>query len=312
MFKTTSDAPKVTLTALVSFAQVARHMNFARAAEELEVSPTAISKTVKLLERELGVRLFNRTTRSVSLTEHGAVLYESLVPALERVRSSVQRVSEQAGRPKGLLRINTSYVAYAALIQPHMPAFAHDYPEVEVDFAIDDKLVDIVANGFDVGVRTGRSVQKDMIAVPLGGPQRLVVVASPEYLAQHGRPDSVQDLLNRDCIRQRFNSPTRFFEWKFNVDGVLLAVDVSGRMIFSEMRSAMEAARRGLGFAYVYRRLAEESIDAGALVALFEPLGADMEGFYLYYPNRSYMPGKLRAFIDFMQRSNTTLAAPIR
>lgn len=233
MFKTTIDTPKVTLTALVSFALVARHMNFSRAAEELEVTPTAVSKTVKLLERRLGVRLFDRTTRSVNLTEHGATLYDSLVPALELVKSSVRRVSEAAAGPKRLLRINTSHVAYAALIRPYMPAFARAHPDVEVDFAIDDKLADIVANGFDAGVRTGR-------------------------------------------------------------------------MILSEMRSAMEAARRGLGLAYVYRRLAAVMIDVEELVPLFEHLGADMEDLYLYYPNRSCMPGKLRAFIDFMQRSNSS------
>lgn len=295
---------KVTLSGLASFSCVARHKNFARAAEELGVSPTAISKTIKILEHQLGVRLFNRTTRSVSLTEHGTVLYDNLVPALELLRSSVLQVSEEASRAKGVLRINTSYVAHAALIQPHMYEFTQKYPDVVVDFSIDDKLVDIVASGFDAGIRSGRSIQKDMIALSIGGVQRCVVVASPDYLKRNRIPESAQDLLNCDCIRQRFVSPTRFFEWRFNVGGALVAIDVSGRLIFNEMRSAMEAASRGLGFAYVYFRLASELIDQGRLVPLFLGEGAEMEGFYVYYPNRSHMPVKLRVFIDFMRQAN--------
>ncbi len=304
MFTTKQTAPQVTLGSLVTFENVARNMSFAHAARELEVTPTAISKTIKALESQLGVRLFNRTTRSVSLTEHGALLLDSLAPALDRIRLSVQQVAEDASKPKGLLRINTSYVAYAALIQRHVPAFAKEYPAVQLDFAIDDKLVDIVGNGFDAGIRPGRSVQKDMVAVPLGGPQRLVVVASPDYLRDHGTPRSPQALLDHDCIRQRFVSPTRFFEWKFRAEDAPLTIEVSGRMIYSEMRSALEAARMGLGLAYVYRRFADEYIAEGQLVPLLEDRCAEREGFYIYYANRSHMPGKLRAFIEFMQDAN--------
>lgn len=312
MSTTTQTPPQVTLASLVAFEQVARRMSFARAARELEVTPTAISKTVKALEAQMGVRLFNRTTRSVSLTEHGALLLESLSPALALIKSSVQQVAEEASKPKGLLRINTSYVAYAVLIQPYIAAFTKQFPDVQIDFAIDDKLVDIVGNGYDAGIRAGRSLQKDMIAVPLGGPLHLAVVASPDYLREHGTPDVPQALLDYDCIRQRFVSPTRFFEWKFNANGAPLTVEVSGRLIYSEMRSAMDAARRGLGLAYVYRHFADEYIGQGQLVPLLEDQCVAMEGFYLYYPNRSHMPGKLRAFIAFMQEANRVQRHPHR
>jgi DNA-binding transcriptional LysR family regulator len=310
MLTTNPEMPGVTLNALVAFERVARLMNFAQAARQLGVSPTAISKTVRTLEGQLGVRLFNRTTRSVSLTEHGSQLLNSLSPALDLISTSVQQVTEEASGPNGLLRINTSYVAFVALIEPHQAAFTAQYPRIQLDFTFDDRLVDIVDNGFDAGIRSGRSLHNDMIALPMGGVQRHVIVASPKYLAQVGCPQKPQDLLRHNCIRQRFNSLSRNYEWRFTLPEGPVAIEVNGNLLYSEMRSAMEAARRGLGFAYVFSRFAEEYIKSGELVPLLEDQCSTMDGFYIYYPSRRHQPGKLKAFIEFMQAMNSGAREP--
>lgn len=296
--------PQISLPGLLAFDSVARHMNFARAAAELAVTPTAMSKIVKNLEAQLGVRLFNRTTRSVGLTEHGAQLLETLAPALELIRRSVEQVATSAGRPKGVLRINTSYVAFASLIEPYQADFVKRFPDVTLEVAIDHALADIVAGGFDAGIRLGHAVQRDMIGVPMGPAQRLVVVGSPKYLAARGVPEAPKDLLEHECIRQRLGSPGRFFEWRFKSGPKSLAIDVQGRLVYSEMRCALAAARQGLGLAYVFRHFAEPALRAREVMPVLEKHCPAAERFYLYYPNRSQTPGKLRAFIEFVQAMN--------
>ena len=186
-------ARSLPLPALASFECVARHLSFVRAAEELGVTTTAISKTIKQLEAQLGVRLFNRTTRSVALTEAGRKLRDSVEPALAQIRESVQQAGEYSERPNGLLRINVAYAAYAMLIEPHVAAFGERYPDITLDFTIDNNLVDIVSGGFDAGIRLAYVLQRDMIAVPLGSMQQLTVVGSPDYFKRHGtRPGAQQ------------------------------------------------------------------------------------------------------------------------
>jgi DNA-binding transcriptional LysR family regulator len=238
----------VHLPALLTFDCVARHLNFGRAATELDVTPTAISKTVKQLESQLGVRLFNRTTRSVALSEPGAQLFRTLGPALEQIRQSVGNVSGAFGRPYGTLRINTSYVAYACLITAALPAFLKRYPEIELEVSLDNTLTDIVAAGFDAGIRLGHALHRDMVAVPLGPLQR--------------------------------------------------------RLVFDEMRSVLDAACCGCGLAYVFEQFAAQQISSGALVPVLEKFSPPSEAFHLYYPARTMMPGKLRAFLDFMRELN--------
>lgn len=299
------DKPKPThLPALLAFDCVARHLSFARAATELEVTPTAISKTVKQLESQLGVRLFNRTTRSVALSESGAQLFASLGPALEQIRHSVGSVSGTFGKPYGKLRINTSYVAHACLIAANLAAFLERYPEVELEISLDNTLTDMVAAGFDAGIRLGHALHRDMVAVPLGPLQRRLVLASPTYLAAHPTPRKPEDLINHDCIRQRLSGRARFFEWAFSVKQRSVTIDVSGRLVFDEMRSVVDAACRGCGLAYVFEQFAAAAIGSGALVPVLEKFSPPSEAFHLYYPARTMMPGKLRAFLDFMREVN--------
>ncbi|CDG83292.1 LysR family transcriptional regulator [Janthinobacterium agaricidamnosum] len=292
------------LPGLFAFESVARHMNFSRAAVEMGVTPTAISRTVKVLEEQLNVRLFNRTTRSVALTEAGAQLLDTLAPALEQIRNSVQQAGLSADQPVGLLRINTSYVAYRTLIEPHLESFLAQHPGVNVELALDNQLSDVVGEGYDAGIRLGHAIQRDMIAVLLGGAQLRTLVAAPSYLQRHGAPKTPHDLLNHACIRQRFPDSGRPFEWRFQNGREITQIDVQGRLVFDEMRSAQEAAVRGLGIAYVFEDFARADIDSGRLLPLLERSRVAGSAFYLYYPNRAHMPGKLRAFIDFMQAAN--------
>ena len=296
----------VHLPALVSFECVARHLSFVRASEELEVTTTAISKTIKQLEAQLGVRLFNRTTRSVALTEPGTKLLDTLAPALAQVRDSVQQAEDFSERPQGVLRINTSYVAYAALIQAHLTAFGERYPEITLDITIDNNLSDIVAGGFDAGIRLGHALQRDMIAVPLGPMQQLTVVGSPRYFKRRGTPRTPHELLEHDCIRHRLNR-ARFFEWEFRIGGKDVTVDVRGRLVLDDMRAVLGAACQGSGLGLVFRQFATAEIASGTVVSMLDEFLPPDQPFHLYYANRAHTPSKLRVFIEFMQAANRKL-----
>ncbi len=301
--------PQVHLPGLLAFASVARELNFARAAAQLAVTPTAISKTIKQLEAQLGVRLFNRTTRSVSLTEAGAQLLESVRPALEQITHSMQQLGELAARPHGTLRINCSFVAYAALIEPHVPAFLARHPQLTLELAIDNGLSDIVGEGFDAGIRLGHALHRDMVALPLGPLQRRLVVATPAYFAEHGTPETPEDLLRFDCIRQRLSSRNRFYEWTFQKRGKPLTIEVSGRLVFDEMRSALRAAVQGCGIAFVFRQFAARELGSGALVCALEKFCPPSEAFHIYFAHRAQMPAKLRVFVDFIRAANAEVPA---
>lgn len=290
------------MAGLFAFECVARHLNFARAAEEMGVTPTAVSRAIKVLETQMQVRLFNRTTRSVGLTEAGAQLMHSVTPALEQIRSAVRQAGIVSGQPAGTLRINTSYVAYAVAVRPWLSGFLAAHPRVAVELAVDNGLSDVVAAGFDAGIRLGHALQRDMIAVLLGRPQQRTVVAAPTYLAEYGEPKHPGDLLEHACIRQRFPGGDRFFEWRFRRNGKMLGIDVQGRLVFDEMRPVVEAAVLGHGLAYVFEEFAAAELSAGTLVPVLERYRLPGEAFYLYYPSRVHMPGKLRVFIDYLQQ----------
>jgi DNA-binding transcriptional LysR family regulator len=293
----------VHLPALVSFECVARRLSFVRASEELNVTTTAISKTIKQLEAQLSVRLFNRTTRSVALTEAGTKLLDTLAPALAQIGDAVQQAGDFSKRPQGVLRINTSYVAYAALIQARLAAFGERYPEITLDITIDNNLSDIVAGGFDAGIRLGHALQRDMIAVPLGPMQQLTVVGSPRYLKRRGTPRTPHQLLEHDCIRHRLNRG-RFFEWEFCIDGKDITVDVRGRLVLDDMRAVLGAASLGNGLGLVFRQFATAEIASGAVVSILDEFLPPDQPFHLYYANRAHKPNNLRAFIEFMQAVN--------
>ncbi len=289
------------LAGLFAFNSVARHLNFARAAEEMGVTPTAISRTIKVLETQMNVRLFNRTTRSVALTQAGAQL-AALAPALAQIGSAIQQASQSTARPAGLLRINASYVAYAIAVRPYLRGFLDAYPDIQVELALDNQLSDVVGGGFDAGIRLGHALQRDMVAVLLSGPQRRTVLAAPEYLSDRGTPRRPAELLEHNCLRQRFAASERYFEWRFTEGAKSVTLDVRGRLIFDDMRSVVEAAAEGHGLCYVFDEFAAAEMAAGRLLPVLERYRLPGEAFYLYYPGRAQMPGKLRAFIDYIHQ----------
>lgn len=289
------------LPALSVFATVARTLSFAKAAADLRISSAAVSKTVKQLEAALGARLLNRTTRSVSLTDAGSQLLEALEPALASVDSAIDQLRSAYDQPSGELRLNTSYVAYATLIEPHLAEFLTQYPALHVEITIDNVLSDIVSGGYDVGLRLGHTVQQDMVGVPIGGRQQRVVVASPGYVKRHGTPETPQDLVAHKCIRQRLHSRGQFYEWLFRVDDKNVQINVGGNVVFDEMRAAVYAACDDVGLAYVFKQFAEKEIAQGRLTTVLEQYCPAGEPFYLYYPHRTQMPAKLRVFVDYFK-----------
>lgn len=296
--------PSIPLAGLIAFDAVARQLNFGRAAVELGVTPTAVSKTIQQLERQLGVRVFNRTTRSVALSESGAQLFESLAPALEQIRQSIGLAGTSFGKPFGTLRINMSYVAYVCLLADHLSAFHARYPDVALEVAVDNALTDIVAAGFDAGIRLGHAVHRDMVALPLGPLQRRLVMGSPAYLASHPVPKRPEELMGHVCVRQRLSGRARMFDWAFRERQRNVVIDVTGALVFDEMRAVLDAVRAGCGLGYIFEQFAARDIRSGALVPMLEKFSPPSEAFHLYYPSRAMMPGKLRAFVDFIREVN--------
>jgi DNA-binding transcriptional LysR family regulator len=291
------------LAALATFECVARRLHFARAAEELRVTPTAVSKTIAQLEVQLGARLLNRTTRSVSLTDAGRELMAATAPALAALARGVDDVRNRGEAPAGGVRVNTSYVAYATLFEPHLRGFLAAHPKVTLEFSIDSAPADIVERGFDFGVRPGRATKKDMVAVPIGPVQKLVVLAAPTYLGT-SQPREPGDLLRHDCIRQRVHREGRFLEWTLRRGKERRTLDVAGSLVVDDMGAALGAAREGNGLAYVFEQFASRDLASGALQRVLPEHELVREAFFLYYASRAQLPPKLRVFIDWFRDKN--------
>jgi DNA-binding transcriptional LysR family regulator len=283
---------------LAAFAAIARHRSFRRAALERGVSASTLSQTLRDLEARLDLRLLNRTTRSVALTEAGARLLERLSPALAEIIGAVDQLQEERGVPAGLLRINAPEPAVELVLTPMIGPFLAAYPKVELEIIAEATFIDIVAGGFDAGVRWDESLAKDMIAVPLSGPQRFVIVAAPELIAQVGAPAAPEDLLSRPCIRVRYPSGVRP-PWEFERDGRMLKLEPEARLVSSSLPAMMQAALAGVGFMLTFEGYAAEHIAAGRLVTMLDDWQPPFPGPFLYYPSRRHVPAALRAFIDF-------------
>lgn len=294
------------LPAIAAFECVARHGSFTRAADELGLSTSALSQAVRKLERSVGVLLLRRTTRSVGATEAGARFLAAVGPGLAQVAAACEALEGEGEGPRGTVRVALSRVAYAMLIAPHLARFARTYPEVRLEFGISDGLSEIVGEGFDIGVRLGERLPKDMIAVPLGGPQRVVVVGAPEYFerATAPRPTEPSHLLAHDCIRMRFVTSGRLLRWWFGDGADELELDVAGKLVLNDMLEIVDAAVAGLGLAQVFAGLCRAHIAEKRLVRVLQAHGAPFPGFHMYYPNRAQMPAKIRGFLDFFQAAN--------
>ncbi|NIJ77750.1 DNA-binding transcriptional LysR family regulator [Xanthomonas campestris] len=293
--------PKPTFNDLAAFTSVAVHRSFRRAATELGLAPSSLSHLISALERNLGVRLLHRTTRSVSLTEAGERLYAKLVPALQDVEQALSELDAFRSGPAGTVRINAPEVVVRLLLQQVVPEVLARYPALSVDLVSEGRLVDIVAAGFDAGIRLSESVPQDMIAVPFGGQTRFIAVAAPAYLQRAGSPDTPDDLHRHACIRHRMPSG-RLYRWEFERRGQELAIDVPGRLTLDQILMMGEAAEAGLGIAYVPEHAVMAALARGTLVRVLEQWCPAIPGLVLYYPGHRQIPPGLRAFIDTLKQ----------
>ena len=288
------------LNELTAFAAVARLRSFRKAALERGVSASALSHALRTLEERLGVRLLNRTTRSVTPTEAGQRLLARLEPAMREIDDALLDLSTLQDVPAGKLRLNVPRPAARLLLAPMLSCFVARYPRVQVELVTDDGMIDIVRDGFDAGIRFGEQVAADMIAVPVGAPQPFLVVASPAYLAAHGAPATPHALLEHACIGRRFPSG-RQYAWEFGQEGEAVSIAVSGPLVFDDDELMLRAARDGAGLAYVYEADARADIAAGRLVNVLERCLPPPSRYFLYYPSRRQMPAVLRAFVDMLR-----------
>lgn len=286
---------------LKAFVAIVDRSSFAKAADHLGLSRSALSQTIRQLEARLGVRLLNRTTRSVSPTEPGRRLHERMAPMLREMDAAVAEAVDTRTRASGTLRINTLNMAAARLIAPRLGRFAHAHPDVVLDIVIDDGLSDIAGEGFDAGIRVGNRVQKDMVAVRMTPDVELLAVASPDYLSRHGEPRTPEDLSRHACILWRFPGSGRIAGWEFSKAGKTVEFFGEGNVISNHQDIIVPAALQGLGILYAYNDddIAETLRD-GRLRRVLADWSPKVPGLYLYYSSRRHMLPALRAFIDCM------------
>lgn len=284
---------------LDAFVAVARTRNFRRAALEQRVSVSSLSQRLRDMEERLGVRLMNRTTRSVALTEAGELLLTRIGPAMRDVGDALDQVRGLRGVPSGRLRINAPPPAIDLVLAPMVAPFIEAYPQIDLEIIGETSFVDIVAQGFDAGVRYGEHLAQDMIAVPLSPPQRYAVVASPDYVARHGKPTHPKDLLDHRCIRIRFGRGA-LLDWEFEKAGQVVKVSPPPRLIANYPGLVQRAAYDGLGFWLTFEDYVREAIKSGELVSVLDDWCAPFPGPFLYYPSRRQPPPGLAAFVAFV------------
>jgi len=284
------------LSDLDAIVAVARRASFRAAAVDLAMSTTALSNAVGKLEADLGVRLFNRTTRSVSLTDAGRVFIDQVGPALQDVHGAMEAVRSQRATPSGTLRINAFAAAAREILSPLVLEFLRQYPQVHVDLVTEGRLVDIVAEGFDLGVRVADLVPSDMIAVSLGRPQRYAVVGSPAYLKKHGRPRVPPDLLNHPCIRVRLPNGA-LYRWEFQKHGRTAQIEVKGPITLDEASLSRTAVLEGIGLGFFMESDVRADIDAKRFIRVLGDWTPQRAALCLYYPGRRNPSAALKAFI---------------
>ncbi|MDB5971260.1 MAG: LysR family transcriptional regulator [Hydrocarboniphaga sp.] len=291
---------KAGLFELNAVVAVSTHRSFRRAAGELGMSPSALSHAVAALEQRMGVRLFNRTTRSVSLSEAGEQFLARVQPALREISAAMEAVNEFRDTPTGTLRLNTSEGAARMILRPLVFEFLRRYPDMQVDIVTEGRRVDIVADGFDAGIREAENVPQDMVAVPCSGPLRFVVVGSPEYFARRKKPRSPADLAQHPCVRSRYPSGA-IYKWEFDKRGEQQLVDVSGSMTLDNHNLMIEAALDGVGLIWTSEWAVADHIAAGRLVRVLDDWCPTYPGLCLYFPKHRHIAAGLRAFIDVVR-----------
>jgi DNA-binding transcriptional LysR family regulator len=289
------------LDSLEVFAAVAKLRGFRGAAKTTGLSPSTMSHTIRQLEEQFGTRLLNRNTRSVALTDAGAALLRRIAPALTELHDALDQFPAAGGAIAGTLRINAPPPAIELVLAPIVGLFLKEFPHVRLEVTGEPQLVDIVAAGFDAGVRWGEDLAQDMIAVPLGSAQRYVIVAAPKLLAKTGPVSSPQDLLTRPCIRQRFSNGVAL-QWEFERRGRTVRIDPPAVLLSNNIALQRQAALDGAGFWSSFDGYVAEDLARGKLVSVLDDWQAPFPGPFLYYPSRRQIPPPLQAFLDFLRK----------
>lgn len=275
---------------LAAFAAVAQERSFTRAAAKMGVSQSALSQTIRALEERLGLRLLTRTTRSVAPTEAGERLFQTIAPRFSEIEAQLADLSALRDKPAGTVRITTGEHPALSILQPALKRFLPDNPDINIELIVDYSLTDIVAQGYDAGVRMGEQVAKDMIAVRIGPDMRMAVVASPKYFKQHPLPQSPHDLMEHNCINVRLPTYGGIFPWDLEKDGQDVNVRVEGQLVFNNLALRVKSALDGLGIAYLPEDAVLPYINSKRLVRVLEDWCPTFPGYHLYYPSRKHTP----------------------
>lgn len=291
------------LSGLPALMAVADTKSFTRAARALEVTPSAISQSVRALEARIGVRLLQRTTRSVGLTEAGARFVAKLRPAIAEIDAAFLSLDELRDRPAGLLRLNVPRVLYRHFLEPILGKFLAEYPEIKLELIVEDRLANIVEDGFDAGIRLGETLDAEMIAVRLTKEVSAAIVGSPAYFAKHGKPKKPRDLHAHACIGFRQLSSGQLYRWELTEGGKELEIAVDGPLATNDAEVMLHAVLEGVGLAYMIDRLVKRELEEKRLVRVLSAYCPPFPGFFLYYPSRSHLPLKLQVLIAFLKKS---------
>jgi len=295
---------------LTAFVAVADHLSFRAAASRLGVTPSALSYTIRQVEERLGIRLLNRTTRSVSLTDAGSRLLERLRPAIDQIAGALDDLNNKQQRPYGNLRIYAAPPMSAlAVITPVWRRFLSTYPEVSLELEVGEARIDIVAQGFDAGVGPRDRAAADQVAVRMTGPMKVAVVGAPEYFAQHSPPRTPADLARHSCVQFRRAVDSSVLKWSFERNGRSQRISVDGRVMVNDPDMAVRAAVDGLGITYTIKALAEPFLRSGQLVQVLESWSPAFEGLFLFYSGRRQVPAALRALIDMIRATRGSASA---
>jgi DNA-binding transcriptional LysR family regulator len=297
------------LADLSAFVAVADHLSFRAAASQLGVTPSALSHSMRQLEERLGVRLLNRTTRSVSVTDAGLRLLERLRPAVGQIAGALEDLNQERQRPLGRLRIYAIHLAAGAVIAPIWGRFLSTYPEVHLELALGEAPIDIVAKGFDAGIGPRDRVPADMIAVRVMGLMKIAVVGAPAYFARQRPPRTPDDLARHSCVQYRREADGNVLLWQFERNRKSRRISVDGRVMVNDAELAVRAAIDGLGIAYTLESLAQPFLRSGQLVRVLEDWSPSFEGLFLYYPGHRQVPAALRVLIDMMRAARGSARA---
>ncbi len=291
------------LSSLTWFAHIARHRSFTKAASEMGITRAALSQHLKALEQQLQVRLINRTTRSMSLTEEGQRLLDILQPSLMSIEQVVNALNDSHVEPSGLIRISVSRTAARLLIEPHLGEFLSRYPKIRLELIMDDGFSNIVAEGVDAGIRLGISLDEHMVAVPITPPLTTAIVGSPDYFKRNGTPESPEDLDTHNCLAYRFTSSGTIDHWSLtspDVEKHTVVFEPKGNAIFNDDHSMLQAAVQGVGLIKHIDLWVRKDIEEGKLHRVLTDWCKPFPGFYLYIPSRENMPKKIRVLMDFL------------